>query len=226
LGGGPLSSFTLREELSDDARAAISLLAVRSDVDRQQIHVLGHSMGGVAVSEIAAADPKIAGVVVMGTPAGDLLTAVLKQVEDSALRGGEEGKEASEMIPVFKKLRDGGFAPAEIVDVFGQASPAGYWLDLRRCEPAAAMAKLKVPVMVMVAGHDTSVLPDDFQRWKGALAGHGNATLKFYPNLFHMFMPSAATQKGDSPEDWTRPSHITTEVVDNVASWILVEGKR
>jgi dienelactone hydrolase len=226
LGGGPLSSFTLQEELSADARAAISLLAARSEVDRRQIYALGHSMGGVALSEIAAADPKIAGVVLMGTPAGDLLTAVLKQVEDSAAQGGEEGKQASQMIPVIEKLRDGGFAPSDVVDIFGQASPAGYWLHLRNCEPAAAMAKLKIPVMVMVAGHDTSVLPDDFQRWKRALAVSENATLKLYPNLFHMFMPSTATQKGDTPEDWTRPAHLAPEVTENLASWILMNGKR
>jgi dienelactone hydrolase len=225
LGGGPLSSFTLWEELSDDARAAVSLLAGRSDVDHRQIYLLGHSMGGVAVPQIAAADSKIAGIVVMGTPAGDLLTAVLKQIEDAASRGGDEGKQASGMIPVFTKLRDGGFAPGEVVHAFGARTSAGYWIDLRNYEPGVATAKLKIPVMILVAGHDTAVPPDDFQSWKDALAGHKNATLKFYPSLFHMFMPSKATQRGDTPEDWMRPSHVTPEVIDNVASWILSKGK-
>ena len=84
LGGGPLSSFTLSEELGDDARAAVSVIASRSDIDHRQIYLLGHSMGGVAVPPIAADDPRIAGIVVMGTPAGDLLTVLIKRSEDGA----------------------------------------------------------------------------------------------------------------------------------------------
>jgi hypothetical protein len=225
LGGGTISSFTLQEELVDDARAAISLLAGRSDVDHRQTYLLGHSMGGIAVSKIAPDDPRIAGIVLMGTPASDLLTVFLKRVEDSVSLGGEAGEQASGMIPVLKQLRDGEVAPDKIVDLFGERNPVGYWIGLRNYEPGAVTAKLKIPVMILVAGHDAEVPPDDFESWKSALGGHKNATVKFYPRLFHLFMPSTATQKGDAPDDWVRPSHVTPEVVDDVASWILSKGK-
>jgi len=225
LGGGPISSFTLQEELSDDALAAVSLLAGRNDVDHRQTYLLGHSLGGVAVPQIATSGPKVAGIVLMGAPSGDLLTVLLKRVEDGASAGGEEGKEASRMVPVLRKLRDGGFAPGEIVDLFGQRNPVGYWVKLRNYQAGAVTAKLKLPIMIMVAGHDAEVPPDDFESWKVALAGHKNASLKFYPGLFHLFLPSTATQKGDTPADWTRPSHVTPEVVDDVASWILSKRK-
>jgi uncharacterized protein len=221
LGGGALSSFTLSEELSDDARAAISVIASRSDIDHRQMYLLGHSMGGIAVPPIATVDPQIAGIVVMGTPAGDLLTVLLKRSEDGASQGGEQGKEASRMIPVLKKLQDGGYAPGEVVDLFGERSPVEYWAGVRNSEPGLVTAKLKVPVLVLVAGHDAEALPDAFESWKVALAGHKNATLNFYPDLFHLFLPSTATQKGDTPEDWSRPGHVTPEVVNDIASWVL-----
>jgi dienelactone hydrolase len=221
LGGGALSSFTLSEELGNDARAAISVMASRSDIDHRQMYLLGHSMGGVAVPPIAAVDPQIAGVVVMGTPAGDLLSVLLKRSEDGASQGGEEAKEASRMIPVLKKLRDGGYTPGKIVDLFGQRSPVAYWTEVRNSEPGLVTARLKVPVLVLVAGHDAEALPDAFESWKVALAGHKNATLKLYPDLFHLFLPSTATQKGDTPEDWSRPGHVTPEVVNDIASWVL-----
>jgi uncharacterized protein len=221
LGGGPLSSFTLSEELSDDARAAVSVIASRSDIDHRQIYLLGHSMGGVAVPPIAADDPRIAGIVVMGTPAGDLLTVLLKRSEDGAAQGGEQGKQVSRMIPVLKKLRDGGYAPGEIVDLFGQISPAQYWTGVRKSEAGLVVAKLKVPVLVLVAGRDAEALPDAIESWKEALAGHKNATLKFYPDLFHLFLRSTGTQKADTPEDWSRPGHVTPEVVNDIASWVL-----
>jgi uncharacterized protein len=221
LGGGALSSFTLSEELGDDARAAVSVIASRSDIDHRQIYLLGHSMGGVAVPPIAADDPRIAGIVVMGTPAGDLLTVLIKRSEDGAAQGGEQGKQASQMIPVLKKLRDGGYAPGEIVDLFGQRSPAEYWAGVRKSEPGLITAQLKVPVLVLVAGRDAEALPDAFESWKETLAGHKNATLKFYPDLFHLFLPSTGTQKADTPEDWSRPGHVTPEVVNDIASWVL-----
>jgi uncharacterized protein len=221
LGGGALSSFTLSEELGDDARAAVSVIASRSDIDHREIYLLGHSMGGVAVPPIATVDAQIAGIIVMGTPAGDLLTVLLKRSEDGAGQGGEQGKEASRMIPVLKKLRDGGYAPGEIVDLFGERSPVAYWAGVRNAEPGLVTAKLKVPVLVLVAGHDAEALPDAFENWKVALGGHKNATLKFYPDLFHLFLPSTSTQKGDTPEDWSRPGHVTSEVVNDIASWVL-----
>jgi hypothetical protein len=217
LGGGNGSSFTLRDELIDDARAAIALLAARSDVDHQQTYLLGHSLGGLAVPQIAADDTRIAGVVVMGTPSGDLLNALL-----SRLAGGQMGEAGYKMVPVFKQVQKGDLPPGEILDFFGNKSPVGYWLDMRKYQPGATAAKLKCRVLVLVGGHDAEVPPDDFEGWQSVLAGRTNANVKFYPALFHLFMPSTAAEKGkDSPDDWARPGHVAPEVVDGIASWIL-----
>jgi hypothetical protein len=76
--------------------------------------------------------------------------------------------------------------------------------------------------LVLVGGHDPEVPPDDFEGWQSVLAGRANANVKFYPTLFHLFMPSTAAEKGkDSPDDWARPGHVAPEVVDDIASWIL-----
>jgi dienelactone hydrolase len=116
--------------------------------------------------------------------------------------------------------------PGEIVDLFGQRTPVSYWAELRNYRAGAAAAKLKIPVMIMVAGHDAEVPPDDFESWKSALIEHRNATVKFYPGLFHLFMPSTATQKGaDTPADWGRAGHIAPEVVNDISSWILSNGR-
>ncbi len=222
LGGGQVASFTLHEELIDDARAAVTLLLARRELDHQQTYLLGHSLGGLAVPQMAADDPRIAGIVVMGTPSGDLLTNLVRRFEDAVSEGGEAGQQAASVIPAFKKLRDGGLASGDTVDLFGERAPVGYWLDLRKYEPEAIVAKLKARALILVGGHDAEVPSDDFEVWKSALAGCPNAAVKFYPDLFHLFMPSTATQKGkDSQDDWSRPGHVTPEVVDNVASWVL-----
>lgn len=226
LGGGQISSFSLREELLDDARAAVALLAPRSDIDHRHTYLLGHSMVGVAVPELAVADSGIAGIIVLGTPAGDLLTTLIKRVEDSPGERGQSDQQASSTIVVLKKLRDKGFTSGETVNLFGLTTLVSYWDGLRNVRPGAAIARLKIPALILVGGHDAEVPPDDVDGWKGALAGREEDSIKFYPDVFHLFMPSTSTKEGqDSPDDWTRPAHVTPEVVEATASWILLHAK-
>ena len=222
LGGGQISSFSLRYELLDDARAAIAVLARRSDIDHRHTYLLGHSMGGIAVPKLAATDQQVAGTIVMGTPAGDLLTALITRTEDSGGEGEQSKQQTASMVATFRKLRDGAFIPGETVDLFGQTTLVSYWDGLRNFRPGAAIAKLKLPALILVGGHDAEVTPDDVDQWKRALVGREDDSIKFYPDVFHLFMPSSSTKKGqDSPDDWTRPAHVTPEVVGDTASWIL-----
>ena len=222
FGGANGSSFSLKDESLDDARKAAALLAARSEIDHHQTYLLGHSLGGITVPQLAADDQSIAGIIVMGTPSADLLNVLIRRFEDAASDTGPMGQAAANLIPIFKKMQSGESTPGDIVEFFGQRSVAGYWLNIRKYEPTPVVAKLKARVMVLVGGHDAEVPPDDLQSWKTALEGRANATVKFYPELFHLFMPSTAAQKGkDSQEDWGRASHVTQEVISNVASWLL-----
>jgi uncharacterized protein len=211
--GSKTASFTLEEELNDDAVAAVSVLASRDEIAHRRIYVVGHSMGGIAAIQIAANDSDIAGIAVMGTPSQDLLTVLLGRVEAM----GPDGRSDKETLT---KLSNGELGK-DVVSLLGQTWPAGYWVDLDKFAPGASAAKLKMPILVMVAGHDGEVPPDDLDSWKKALAGHANATIRFYASLFHLFMPSSATGKGDVPEDWGRPGHVSPEVVNDIASWVI-----
>ena len=224
LGAGQISSFSLREELLDDAHAALDTLVSRSDIDHRHTYLLGHSMGGIAVIKLAAANPQIAGIVVMGTPAGELLTALIRRTE--AASQGPANQETSSMIEPLKKLRDGDFAPGETVDLFGQTTLVSYWNSLRNFQPGMSVAGLTAPSLVLVGGHDSEVTRDDFDQWKRTLAKRDDDTVKLYPGVFHLFMPSTSTKEGqDSPDDWTRPAHVTSQVVQDTASWILSHSK-
>jgi uncharacterized protein len=225
LGAGQISSFSLREELLDDAHAALNALAPRSDIDHRHTYLLGHSLGGIAVSKLAAANPQIAGIVVMGTPAGELLTALIARTE-SASQGGQPDQETSTMIGTLTKLRDGRFATGDTVDLLGQTTVVSYWDSLRNFQPGTTVAGLRIPALIIVGGHDAEVTHDDFDQWKRALAKRDDDTVNLYPDVFHLFMPSTSTKEGqDSPDDWTRPAHVTSQVVQDAASWILSHSK-
>jgi dienelactone hydrolase len=226
FGGSNGSAFSLKDESLDDARAATALLSARGEIDHQKTYLLGHSLGGITVPQLAADDPHVAGAILMGTPSGDLLNVLIRRFEDAASDPGPMGQAAASAIPIFKKMQSGESSPGETLEFFGQRSVAGYWLDIRKYEPASVVAKLKARALVLVGGHDAEVPPDDLESWKTALSGRSNATVKFYPDLFHLFMPSTATRKGkDSEEDWGRAAHVSPTVVDDIASWVLVKNK-
>src|SRR5262249_9726209 len=149
---------------------------------------------------------------------------LLERTEDMARSGGEAAKQASAMIATFKKLRAGDVATGSILDVFGERSPASYWLELRNYQPGAVTAKLQVPALIMLAGHDAQVPHAELQRWKTAVAAKRNATLKYYAGLFHLFIPSTGKDRSDTPEDWTRAGHVDAHVVDDSASWIMAQS--
>ena len=225
LGAGQMSSFSLREELLDDAQAAVAKLASRKDIDHRHTYLLGHSLGGFAVPKLAAANPQIAGILVLGTSADELLTALIARTEASS-QGGQPDQQTSTMIGIFTKLRDGGFATGDTVDLFGQTMVVSYWDSFRNFQPGTAVAGLKIAALILVGGHDAEVPPGDFDQWKRALAKRNDDTVKFYPGVFHLFMPSTATQTGqDSQDDWIRPAHVTSQVVEDTASWILSRSK-
>jgi dienelactone hydrolase len=225
LGAGQVSSFSLREELLNDADAALKTLDARSEIDHRHIYLLGHSLGGFAVPKLAAVSPQVAGIVVMGTPAGELLTALIMRAE-AASEGRQPDQQTSTMIGVLKKLRSGDFASGETVELFGQTTVVSYWDSFRNFQPGTTVAGLRIPALILVGGHDAEVTHDDFDQWKRALAKRADDTAKLYPDVFHLFMPSASTKKGqDSPDDWTRPAHVTLEIVQDIASWILLHAK-
>jgi dienelactone hydrolase len=211
--------------VSDDARAALALLAGRRDIDHRHTYLVGHSLGGLAATQIAAADPRVSGVVLMGAPSADVVTLLLERAEAMASAGNPASPEAAGTAQALRKVHTGEAAEGSTVELFGARTPASYLLELRNYEPGPVTAKLKVPALVLLGGHDSQIPERDVGRWRKALAGKKDATLKLYPDLFHLFMPSTSKEKGDAPADWGRPAHVSQEVVVDIAAWIGAQGK-
>src|SRR5262245_58182253 len=74
-----IAGLTVKDEVLDDAAAAAALLRTQPRIDPARVFALGHSLGGMLVPRIAAADPKLAGVIVMAGAARPLERAILEQ---------------------------------------------------------------------------------------------------------------------------------------------------
>ena len=216
-----LAGFTVKEEVTDDARSAVALLATHPKVDKKRIYVLGHSLGGMLAPRIAEGDDQIAGIIIMAGSTRPLGQIVVDQIKYLSTLSGPLGDGAKKEVEAAEKFAQDydspTLKPGDTVSMMGIPMPGSYILDLRSYDPAVTAARLKIPILVLRAESDYQVTSKDFEGWEKALAGHNNVTMKSYPGLCHLFTPA-----GDppSPADYNKPGHVFGGMVSEVASWV------
>ncbi|MFI5127303.1 MAG: alpha/beta fold hydrolase [Candidatus Acidiferrales bacterium] len=215
-------SFTVKDEYIDDARAAVALLASRSDIDAKHIFVAGHSEGGYIAPRIAAGDSQIAGIVILEGNTRPMEKLVIEQLHYEANLGGPNAAQIEKLIPQAEeeaKTIDGpDLKPGMDVKLLGATVPASYFLDLRGYDPAAVAGKLEIPIFIVQGVRDYQVTTADFAGWQKALAEHTNAKLKLYPTLNHLLIVGTGPS---SPAEYARAGHVSSEVIADVVNWII-----
>ncbi len=214
-------SITTKEEVLDDAGAAVDLLRGRAEVDPEQVFVLGHSLGAMLAPRLAEATPGISGVIMMATPARPLEELIVDQVEylaaiDGAVSPEEEAQLATlrEQAARVKDPKLSSSVPAGDLPL-GIAAP--YWLDLRGYHPEQVAAGLSMPLLVLQGARDYQVTTGDFGAWETALAGHDNAKLVLYPDLNHLFVVG---EGASTPAEYEQPGHVSEQVILDLSSWV------
>ena len=220
-----LKTLTVKEEVVDDAVAAIQWLGAHPSIYPDRIFVLGHSLGGTLIPRIlqAAGERKagVAGGIVFAGAARSLDAAIVEQLRYVAMLDGAISPEEQKQIDTAVQgsaavqaltARDA----AEGVVISGV--PASYWLDLRGYDAPAAAAALKTKLLVLQGERDYQVTMADFERWRRALSGRRDVTFRSYPALDHRFMAGTGPSR---PQDYDTPSHVADEVIRDIAAWVL-----
>lgn len=215
--------FTVKEEVTDDAIAAVALLTKMPEINKKQIYVLGHSLGGMLAPRIAADDPQVAGIIIMAGTARPIGQVVLEQVKYIAgLTGSptpEDKKEIEKAESIASQVASPTLKPDTTVDFFGSPIPGSYFLDLQKYDPGKTAGRLKIPILVLQGGRDYQVTGADFEVWKKALANDSQATFRFYPAFTHLLMPGTGSGPA-GPEDYSVAGNVSEEVVNDIAHWI------
>ena len=215
-----LGNITAKEEVLDDALAAVELLRKTEGIDAKRIFVLGHSLGGMFLPRIGRLDPNIAGLIALAGATRALEDVIPGQLTyifslDGSISAEEQKQidQAKEQAAKVKALKPEDASSKTVV--FGV--PASYWLDLRGYDPAESAKELKQPMLILQGERDYQVTMEDFKRWNAALAGKKNVTLKSYPGLNHLFITGT---NRSTPLEYDQPGHIDERVIDDIASWI------
>jgi uncharacterized protein len=218
--------MTVEDETVSDARAAVALLAKQPKVNPKQVFLLGHSLGAYLAPRIATGDAEIAGIIMLAANSRPLEKVVLEQIHYLAAMNGTptaaEQKNIDAAEDGAKQIESPSLKAEDKIVFLGATTYGAYWLDLRAYDPLKTAAKLKIPIYIAQGGRDYQVTTSNFQAWSDALANNRNVTLRVYPDLDHLFMHGTGASK---PSDYARPDHVSEEVVENIAAWILPSEK-
>jgi len=193
----PKPIATMDEETVLDAFSAIQLAHQYTD----HVFLLGHSLGAMMAPEIASRveREKLDGIIMMAAPARDIMELIQEQLEYLSAESTSEQRQT-------------------VVEQMQQQSPH-YLKTYHQVETAS---HLELPMLIMQGGRDYQVRMNDFQVWQQKLGSKTNVRFKSYPSLNHLFL----TGEGKStPQEYTIPGNIPTEVVGDIATFILEQHR-
>jgi dipeptidyl aminopeptidase/acylaminoacyl peptidase len=219
--GVPADRVTIKEEYLDDVRAAAALLRATKEVDAKRIYVLGHSEGGFLLPKLMAADPALAGGVVLAGTARHFIDILLPQFEYLSKVSGNPfaGLALPELRKRIERARDPALSVTTPASELPLELPASYWLSVRDYDPVAVARTLPQPLLVLQGERDYQVtIQDDFELWKQGLAAKANVTYVSYPKLNHYFF---AGEGPITPEEYAKKSgHVEAKVVEDIARFV------
>ena len=216
--------ITVKEETVDDAAAAAAFLRGHTGIDPHRVYILGHSLGGMVIPRIAAADKEAAGFIIMAGTSRPLLDVILEQYRYIFTLDGEiDAQEKKKLLAIegqikaIKQLSPGG--PQAKQALLG--APPGYWLDLQAYQPAQTARGIKRPLLVLQGKRDYQVTLDDYQVWQDNLKDNTNVRFALYDGLNHLFIHGTGKSK---PAEYQQAGHVYPQVIQDLAAWLKQPG--
>jgi hypothetical protein len=117
---------------------------------------------------------------------------------------------------VFATVKDTNTPVDRVLGVGTLQAPAGYWRSWLAQDPAAELAKLGLPALVLRGFNDIQVSEKDFKRLEEANTAPGSVGEQF-DGLNHLFMPVAGESTGD---EYLQPRHVSPDVITTIAIWM------
>ncbi|WP_316769647.1 DUF3887 domain-containing protein [Pedobacter frigiditerrae] len=214
-------AFTVKEEVTDDALAAIAMAKTIIGADPKSIYVLGHSLGGMLAPRLATLAPSLKGIILAAAPArklGDIIIDqnkyIVELAKDTTKATQVKLAEAINEIGAAKLVK---LAPNMKPDSVILGLPAAYWVDLNVYDQVATAKKLKQRILVFQGGNDFQVATADYDIWNAALGKSANAKVKLYPELNHLLSPQ--TEKAYT-QQYQVPVNVSEQLISDIALWI------
>jgi pimeloyl-ACP methyl ester carboxylesterase len=236
--GGTYATATTAD-FADDAEAGLAYLEKRSEIDPHKIGLIGHSEGGMIAPLLAARNSSVAFIVMMagpGIPGDELLveqTLLISEAngqthETAEKAAGEERiilslvKDETDSAVLEKKLREQltGQVPEAQIGAAIKSTSSPWFRYFISYDPAAALQKVKCPVLAVIGSKDLQVPPEqNIPAIRNALQDAGNQKFEVdeLPGLNHLFQ----TAKTGSPAEYAQIEETISPVaLEKIAAWV------
>ena len=211
--------YTMDEETTDDAVAAVAALRAASGIDPGKVFVLGHSQGGMLAPRIAQRSGHVAGLILFAAPARSLLTILPEQnrylFNADGVIDAQEQQFLEELDRKIAKVRGN----ADIADKDTPLGlPVGYWRAFEKIDPIVDAHQLEIPMLLLQGGRDFQVVDTDWQLWKKGFPADPRVSFRHYPALNHL---GIAGEGPGTLAEYNKPGgHVDAQMIGDIASWI------
>jgi uncharacterized protein len=207
---GDAGAATL-EDTAADARAALAFLRGRAGIDARRLALVGHSYGGVVAPLVAADDPALAAVVLLGAPARSF-RATMRYQETYRI-----AHDAS--VPAAR--REAALGEAMRRQAANVAASSEAWRrSIQDRDPLPTARRLRMPVLILHGTTDRAVDPEDAARLERTIRDGGNArvTRRLFDGVNHHFQrdPVGAREGYDR----LPTQDLAPEVLDALCGWL------
>lgn len=210
--------YTMDDETTNDAVAAIAALRAAPGVDPDKVYVLGHSQGGMLAPRIAQRSGKVAGLILFAAPARSLLTILPEQNHYLLNADGSISAEEQQFLDDLQRKIANVRSDAPVADQDTPLGlPAHYWRAFEKVDPVADARSLALPLLFLQGGRDFQVVDTDWQLWRKEFADAPRATFKRYPALNHL---GIAGEGPGTLAEYNLPGHVDAQLIADTAAWI------
>ncbi len=226
-------------DFATDAEAGVAFLKTRSEVDPQQIGLVGHSEGAIIAPMVAARNHDVGFIVMMagsGVPGDQILVEQTLLISETAGVSKEEAEkhaaEERELLAFVVKEKDSATLKKELHEKLAgkvkepqlgaqiEALTSPWFRYFLAYDPAIALRKVSCPVLALSGEKDLQVPPkQNLPAIRKALEDGGNKNFEIdeLPGLNHLFQ----TAKTGAPSEYsTIEETISPLALEKISSWI------
>jgi dipeptidyl aminopeptidase/acylaminoacyl peptidase len=197
------------EDTAADTAAAVRFLRARKDVGR--VGLIGHSYGAVIAPMVAADDPAIAAVVLLGGPAATFRETMRYQHRSVIWSDAQIAPAAREQALADAMRRQ---------DANVRAGGEAWRRSIQDRDPLPVARRLAMPVLILHGLTDRAVDPDDARRLEEAIRAGGNRRVerRLFPGVNHHFQrdPDGAR----AGYDRLPTQDLAPEVLQALCDWL------
>lgn len=216
---------TVKMETIEDAILATEILKKDSRIDRDNIFIIGHSMGAMLAPRIDAEGGDYRGMIMMAGSPRRLEEIMIDQTAEvlNASKGLVRWivkKQAAKITEMFDGLYQLSDEEAKKKKV-GGGTTLYYFKEMGEHAAAKYLTNNLKPLLIMQGEKDfQATVEKDFEAYKQLLSDKNNITFRLYKNLNHAFVPSVYGNIMKAKQEYNIEQHIGEEVIADIANWI------